>query len=123
MSNEAKQTTMETITYEWPPHVGQYEARILGFSIMEAIIAVMGFLIIMATTANLLLGLIVGVLALLFVRKFERLGGVSIPPYIYHRLYATYSKEMMELPLITTHSHEGVVEIEDWEGGTVAVIE
>ncbi len=118
-----QETTMADITYDWPPHVGQYDAKIFGFALMEAIAAVMAFLVIMATTGSIILGVIVGVLALLFVRKIERLGGVSVPVYIYHRLHAAYSKEMMELPLITTHSHDGVVEIEDWEGGTVAVIE
>ena len=123
MEANSKQTTMENITYEWPPHVGQYEAKLFGFTIMEAIAAVMSFLVIMATTRNLILGIIMGVIALLCVRRMERLGGVSIPLYIFHRLQAAYSKEIMELPLITTHAHEGVVEIEDWEGSTVAVIE
>lgn len=116
-------TTMEEITYEWPPHVGQYEAKIFGFTIMEAVAAVMSFLVVMASVDNLFVGLFVGVLALLFIRRLERFGGVSIPVYITHRLRAAYSEEIMELPLITTQSHSGVVEIEDWEGGTVAVME
>ena len=116
-------TTMEEITYEWPPHVGQYEAKIFGFTIMEAVAAVMSFLVVMASVDNLFAGLIAGVIALLFVRRLERLGGVSLPVYITYRLRAAYSNEVMELPLITTQSHSGVVEMEDWEGSTVAVIE
>jgi hypothetical protein len=115
--------TMEEMTYEWPPHVGQYDAKIFGFTIVEAVAALMSFLVVMATFSNLFVGLLVGVLALLFVRRLERLGGVSLPVYIFYRVKAAYSSEIMELPLITAQSHQGVVEIEDWEGGTVAVIE
>lgn len=116
-------TSMEELTYEWPPHVGNYEARFFGFTLIEAIIGVMGFLLVVATGGGLPVGVLVGVVALLFVRRLERLGGVAIPLYLYYRARAAASHETLELPLITAQMHDGVVEIEDWHGDTVAVIE
>lgn len=116
-------TTMEDLTYEWPPHVGRYEARFFGFTLIEAVAAVMSFLVIIALSSQLVTAVVVAAIVLLCVRRLERLGGVSLPVYLFYRLRAATSRETLELPLITTYGHDGVVEIENWDGTTVAVIE
>jgi hypothetical protein len=116
-------TTMEELTYEWPPHVGHYEARLAGFTIVEAVVGAMGFLMVVAVGGHVMVALMVGAVSLLFVRKLERLGGVSLPIYLFYRLQAAYSQETLELPLITAQTHSGMVVSESWDGNTVAIIE
>ena len=119
-----KITSMEDLTYEWPPNIGHYEAKVLaGMTMYEAMAGAMGFLIPVAVlNAPLVVSAICGVVAFTFVKRFERFGGVALPVYLFYRFQASRSNEILELPLITSGTH-GTVEIEDWEGETVAVME
>lgn len=123
MSNNTD-LTIDDLTYEWPPNVGSYEAKLFaGLTWIDAIVMTLGFLIpIGALQMPLPAGLLGAILGFLVVKKFERFGGISLPFYLFYRLQAARSNELIELPLITSGIH-GVVEIEDYEGVTVAVIE
>lgn len=120
---------LEELVYEWPPQVAGYEPKILaGLTWTEGISVAMGFLIPLALfqgqgVIGFVFAVLGGVGALLVMKRFERLGGVSIPLYLIYRLQAWYKQESLELSLIVPHDVSSGVIVENLEGEVVTVLE
>ena len=114
---------MDDLIYEWPPNVDSYESRIiLGLTWTEAIITAMGFMLPVMAQKGLMLGILFGLLAFAAIKRFERLGSISLPQYGWYRLQAWRSQEHIELPLIVSsmNSNTGIV-LEDFDGTVLSV--
>ena len=123
MSNDSG---LNQLTYEWPPNLTEYEAKIfLGLTTGEAIAGSLAFLIPIATlqnTAGFVVAIISAAVVLLSIKKFDRFGNRSLPVYFFARWLEGRQQPEVELPLILGPS-SSYVELENWEGETIMVME
>jgi hypothetical protein len=70
-------------------------------------------------------GVGVGLVIFLSFKKVGRWGGISLPRYVGLRLVGLFQREVevLELPLILGNGPGSTVEVEDWEGETLLVLE
>ncbi len=118
----------EQLQYSWPPNLSTYEARLwLGFTAQQWLLTVMAGMAPMALIRSgigLGLGMVLALTVLLAVRPIGRFGGISLPLYVAVRLWHLVQRktETIELPLIMGGS-SSTVELEDWEGATLLIVE
>lgn len=119
MQSQNQPQTPDQLQYPWPPNLTSYEAKIfLGLTAQEAIATAMGALLPMVLFQHLggiLMGVIVGAVVLLSLKKIDALGGVSLPLYLVLRVMAVRQAEVMELPLIMGNA-QSPVKMESWDG-------
>ena len=107
--------SVDDLSYEWPPGILHYETRyLLGLTMNELLIVA-----IPALGLLLLAGIPAGVLSaltgLLLVKRFEALGGRSLPLYLIARLRHARRRDAVRLPLILPPG-AGELVIATWEG-------
>ena len=119
MQNQTQPQTPDQLQYPFPPNLTEYEAKLLvGLTAKELMGTGMGFMVpmvLLPSLAGIIVGVIVGALVLVSLKKIDAFGGVSLPLYIVLRLAATRRHETIELPLIMGSS-ASTVEIETWDG-------
>jgi hypothetical protein len=121
-----QQDTLEQLTYEWPPNLTQYEARLfLGLSAIEAISGGLAFILPVALLPSVLgfvVGLFGAVVVILSIKRLEALGNLALPTYLVARFLTERQPVVVELPLILGESSGGVL-VESWEGESLLVWE
>ena len=97
--------TTDRLTYAWPSNLEAYEPRIfLGLTAIEGMAGAMGFLLPVALVPSLLgflLGLIVGALVILAVKRVERLDNQSPLAYLVAWLVEGRRRELVTMPLVS----------------------
>jgi len=106
---------MDDLTYRVPPDILHYETRyLLGFTIGELMLAA-GVALLGMLWAGPLPGLGCGVLGLLAVRRYEGLGGRSLPQYMLSVLRYRWRREEVTLPRLLP-ALPPRLEVYSWDG-------
>lgn len=90
-----------TFRYEFPLNVDTFEATTkFGLTMNEAMV-VMGTGVVptlfITTATGLVLGAVVAFITFLGTRKYDRLGGVSLPVYLYQRMRSHFGSDRIRL--------------------------
>lgn len=118
---------LQQLSYEWPANLHKYETNLfLGLSAVEAIVAVFALITPLVVLDNVFVGVLLGALlaalALLTIKKIERLGNVPLPIFLGKRLLAHYQPQALKLPLIMG-AENGTIHVETMEGETLLTME
>lgn len=123
MSNDLR---VDDLVYEWPVDILHYEPKIVGgITFYELVGAAVGFLLpvlLLRSIAGLVIGVIVSATVLLTIKKFDALGGRSLPLYVLARIRAARERRRIELPVIVSGGG-GTLVVETWDGETVMEVE
>lgn len=118
--------TIDSLTYEWPSNLTQYEAKIIaGLTATEAMATAMAFLLPVGTIKSgggFLIGLTLAIIVLLSIKKVERFGNQPVLIYFAKKTIEGRQKKEIELPLIMG-GHSAQVQLESWEGETLITID
>ena len=112
---------MDDLTYRIPPDILHYEPRLVfGLSATEIMIGAMlgmtGMLLL-----GPLLGLLVGLLSLLFLRRFDGLGGRSVVVWGALMLWYRHRPGHTTIPRTLPPTAERLV-VQDWDGRTLYTV-
>ena len=112
---------VDDLQYDWPKNILNYESRtFLGMSLQELIIVTLPAVMVIAFMGNIILGLIIGVISFLLVRKFEGLGDRNLIAYLLARVQHMVQQEhQVNLPLILPGGQQEEFVITDLEGEEV----
>lgn len=118
---------LQQLSYEWPANLHTYETTLfLGLSAVEAIVAVFALMLPLVVLDSVILGGLFGValagLALLSIKRIERLGNVPLPVFLAQRLIAQYRPRTIQLPLVMG-SEGGTIHVEGLDGETLLTME
>lgn len=104
----------EDLTYTLPPDIIHYEVKyFLGFSINELLVAATaGIMVMMLVSA--IVGLMVGAVMLVLLRRYEAFGNRTIPAYLLALLWRRVRVVRVEAPR-TFPSIQGRLEILSWD--------
>jgi len=104
----------EDLTYTLPPDIIHYEVKyFLGFSINELLVAATaGITVMMLLSATV--GLIVGAVLLVLLRRYEAFGNRTLPAYMLALLWRRVRILRVEAPR-TFPSSQGRLEILTWD--------
>ncbi len=110
------------LQYPIPPDVLHFEPRYwFGLSAQDLVVAAFPALLAM-NTLGLAPGVLVGVLAVLLLRRLDSLGGRSVPVFLVQRLWYLRRPHEVEMPIVLPPERAAMV-IEDWSGQGVARIQ
>jgi hypothetical protein len=112
---------VDDLQYDWPKNILTYESRsFMGMSFQELLIVTLPAVVVIAFLQNLILGLLVGVVSFLLVRKFEGLGDRNLIAYLLARVQHLAQKEhQVNLPLILPGGQQEDFVITDLDGEEV----
>lgn len=112
---------VDDLQYDWPKNILTYESRsFMGMSLQELMMVALPAVIVIAFAQNLILGLMVGVVSFLLVRKFEGLGDRNLIAYLLARLQHMAKQEhQVNLPLILPGGQQEEFVITDLDGEEV----
>ena len=106
---------MDELNYHIPPDILHYESKyLMGFSINDLLIAMMVTMPLMMI-ASPIVGLIGGVVTLVFLRRFDGLGNRSVVTYLGAWIWYRFRPEDVQAPR-TLPPSTARVEVLSWEG-------
>jgi hypothetical protein len=115
-------TDLNELRYPIPPDVLHYEPRfIFGLSATDLLVATIPALLL-GTTLGWVAGVVMAVVALSLLKRFERFGNQSLPMYYFQRWQYTRRSRPVHLPLVLPAEAENL-QFETWEGDKLFDIE
>lgn len=109
--------------YEYPLNVDTFKAKMKGgVSMDEALILLAAFatpFLILQSVTSLILGAVLAVVVFLCIRKYDRLGGASLPVYLVQRAGNAMGKKTITLTQIMP-SVDASITVESYDGQTIA---
>ena len=121
-----KENSIDSLTYEWPSNLTQYEAKIIaGLTATEAMATAMAFLLPVGTIKSgfgFFIGLTLAIIVLLSIKKVERFGNQPILLHFAKKTMEGRQNKEVELPLIMG-GNSAQVELESWEGETLITMD
>jgi hypothetical protein len=110
------------LSYRLPPDVLHYEPKyFFGLGLQELMIAVMPSMLVMQF-GGVGWGAITGILMLLGLRRWEAFGNRSVLLYLALLLWYRYRPGELSIPRVLP-LHPSRVEVANWEGHTLFVLE
>ncbi len=112
----------DELRYEIPPDVLHYEPRYwFGLTANDLLFAAFPAMLV-SYAVHPVVGILLGVLTALSLRRLDGLGGRSLPVYLWQRMRHLRRPRPVEMPLVLPPERV-VMRIEDWQGNVVAVIQ
>lgn len=118
--------SVDELTYEWPRNILRYETKFWGgLTITNLFAMAIPFMTLTFAFSKgehqvmgMVLGLVAALIGLLMTKRFETLGGLILPVYLYRLTSVRQKKPRVEMPLIMPLGTEQFI-IETWEGETL----
>lgn len=113
----------ELFQYEFIPNVDSYEPKLLlGLTFVEltgAGLALIVPLLVLQNVIGIVLGIALATVAVLSLKRFERLGNLPLPVFLWKRAMLAYRPKTVSLPRLQS-SVQATVRIIDYAGEHVA---
>ena len=115
------------LNYPWPANIVEYEAKLFfGLAPQEAIAVGIAFMVPLAASPGVLgffAGSLLAAVVLLSMRRFDRMGGVSIVTYVVARLAERRRENRLDVPLIVSSAARARIVVEDLDGNPLLELE
>lgn len=117
-----KKESQDDLTYTLPPDIIHYEVKyFLGFSLNELLIAATAAISVMMLLSAIV-GLVVGAIMLVLLRRYEGLGNRTLVVYVLAIVWRRLRTVRVEAPR-TFPLRQGWIEFRSWEGEPLYVVE
>ncbi len=113
---------LDELRYEIPPDVLHYEPRFLfGLSATDLLVAAIPAILLMAI-GLIIPGLLMGIVALSLLKRFDRFGNRSLPVYYIQRWQYNRARRKVVIPLVLPPDTQAM-RFETWDGEELFGIE